>query len=636
MESVGNVNGSSQTTHGDQPQEAAGAGAPGETMRRRSGARRLTVKKKLLLSAATTLLAISLLELLLWLVGVRPLRDVHDSQLGFASASPLFTRTGDKYQTNEARLTYFNRQEFQATKPKHGLRIFCLGGSTTFGHPYRDPTSYSGWMREILGELDDEHTWEVVNCGGISYASHRMVRILEELVRYEPDVFIVYAGENEFLERHTYQSLQERPPLANAISQGLSRSRISTVLHQSLKGLRESTARDASGLMPDEVDAILDHTAGPTTYQRDPEYAASTVAQFRENLARMCRTSKAVGAHVILVKPGGNLRDFSPFKSEYSIKDFGDQLQVDLLLGRGMSLMDAGDASGALALFEEALGIDGQYARAAYLAGVAAFRSGDPAKAEDYFLVARDEDVCPLRANSAILKAIDEVGREENVRVVDFPALLSHRSRERSGCEAPGAESFLDHVHPTIEVNLELAAELVRAVAEQRLIPADRLQKLDTTTERVRQKVLGEIDPVDHALALSTVSQVLSWAGRTEEALRLAVQAAQQAPENVEVLAQLGRMYDKTSQVQAAREIYENALKLEPDNPLILYRLGRSWMIEGDYKRAAMLLEQALERTPLRAPRAHRIRLLESLGICYERLGRAEESSLMFARARRQ
>ena len=35
--------------------------------------------------------------------------------------------------------------------------------------------------------------------GGVSYASYRVAALMEELVRYEPDLFVIYSGHNEFL-----------------------------------------------------------------------------------------------------------------------------------------------------------------------------------------------------------------------------------------------------------------------------------------------------------------------------------------------------------------------------------------------------------------------------------------------------
>ena len=107
-------------------------------------------------------------------------------------------------ETAANKLGFFNTQTFTQTKPAGTFRIFCVGGSTTYGRPYDDTTSFAGWLRAFLPEADDSRRFEVVNAGGISYASYRVATLMEELIRYEPDLFVIYSGQNEFLENRTY------------------------------------------------------------------------------------------------------------------------------------------------------------------------------------------------------------------------------------------------------------------------------------------------------------------------------------------------------------------------------------------------------------------------------------------------
>src|SRR5690606_36651928 len=106
-------------------------------------------------------------------------------------------------------------QSFPARKQPGTFRIFTLGGSTTYGHPWRASTSFSGWLRELLAGLDTSaggpRRFEVINAGGISYASYRATRLAAELARFEPDLFVVYNGHNEFLEERTYREARDIP-----------------------------------------------------------------------------------------------------------------------------------------------------------------------------------------------------------------------------------------------------------------------------------------------------------------------------------------------------------------------------------------------------------------------------------------
>ena len=146
--------------------------------------------------------------------------------------------------------------------------MFCLGGSTTFGRPYDDQTSFCGWLRELLAVAYPEGNWEVVNAGGVSYASYRVAALMEELVAYEPDLFIVYTGHNEFLEERTYGDVRTQSPAQHWLTTAATRTRIGAAFHR-LLAVRESGAPWNN--LPTDFETVLDNTIGPTSYVRDDD-----------------------------------------------------------------------------------------------------------------------------------------------------------------------------------------------------------------------------------------------------------------------------------------------------------------------------------------------------------------------------
>ncbi|PWB67376.1 MAG: O-GlcNAc transferase, partial [Holophagae bacterium] len=164
--------------------------------RRQPGGRRLPLVKKLLFAAAATVIFFAVLEAVLAVVGVKPRAYEEDPYVGFSGRAPLFVEVRDSDGTvvmerSPAKATLFNMQRFPKVKAAGTTRIFCMGGSTTYGHPYEDPTSFCGWLRELLNAAQPDHRWEVINAGGISYASYRVALLMEELVGYDPDLFII-------------------------------------------------------------------------------------------------------------------------------------------------------------------------------------------------------------------------------------------------------------------------------------------------------------------------------------------------------------------------------------------------------------------------------------------------------------
>ncbi len=236
----------------------------------------LSTRKKACYSLVATGLFFVALECLLALSGVQPTIADRDPFVGFESSIPLFVEQNQGGQvfmrTAPGKLSFFNWQGFAKQKPEGTQRIFCLGGSTTFGRPYDDRTSFAGWLREMLPLADRGRRWEVINAGGISYASYRVAALMDELVGYSPDLFIVYTGHNEFLEERTYRELQSQQPGLRRVAASLHRSRTFSLAHRLF--FPDPMISEGRSMMPAEVDAILDHSVGPDLYQRDDRLRA--------------------------------------------------------------------------------------------------------------------------------------------------------------------------------------------------------------------------------------------------------------------------------------------------------------------------------------------------------------------------
>jgi hypothetical protein len=94
--------------------------------------------------------------------------------------------------------TYTSRDRFRVEKPPGTYRIFALGASTTIGFPYMFNGSFSSLLRDRLYAHFPERKVEVVNVGITAVNSYTVADIAREVMRYEPDLLIVYAGHNEF------------------------------------------------------------------------------------------------------------------------------------------------------------------------------------------------------------------------------------------------------------------------------------------------------------------------------------------------------------------------------------------------------------------------------------------------------
>lgn len=452
-------------------------------------ASKLSVRKKLLFAVITLAVVGVMFEWTLAIVGVRP-GTSDDPYVGFSSYSPVMRPTRDDsgeivFHTAPNKLVWFNHQTFPLKKPDGTRRIICVGGSTTYGRPFADATSYSGYLRRLLPLADPSHRYEVINAGGVSYASYRVAAVMQEFAAYEPDLFIVYSVHNEFLERRTYVSMFEKPQWRMGAESVLRKTRTWAALEK----IRDNFLREPSSsaeTLSTEVDERLNHTAGPSDYERDEVWQQKVLQHYEFNLNRMVAIAKEAGANIVFIDPASNEKDCSPFKTD------------ELFYEDGRDLFEIG-------LYDDAL--------------VA-------------FTAAIDRDICPLRATSPIAEIGRRVAKQQNVPRVPFCERLRTECLRQYGHPCLGEEYFVDHVHPTIAAHRDLAAWIIETLQGTGWITDNHLNPLDISS--VDEEIRGAIVPRDHAISFRNLAKVLHWAGKFDEASRRAMDALRLLPNDLE------------------------------------------------------------------------------------------------------
>ena len=600
------------------------------------------------------------LESLLAAAGVSPLGDRGDPYGGFAGSSPLFVEESGWLRVSPERRRFFNDQRFPARKPADARRIFCLGGSTTYGRPYHHPTSFCGWLEAYLAEAQPDVAWEVVNAGGISYASYRVRRVMQELAGYAPDGFVLYTGHNEFLEERTYAALRAVPaPLRRA--DGLLRA---TRTYSTLRLVMDAALGRSAGagpLLPEEVEAVLDTSVGLEAYERDDLQQQRAIAHFRSNLEAMVGLADRADAALVLVRPASNLRDCTPFKSSPTDGLAPEpQARAGAALSEGRDLLGAGRAREAAKRLETAAALDPRRAEVHYALGRARLAAMDSDGAEAAFRRAREEDVCPLRALESMEQTVASVALEHGVALVDFPALVRSWTRAATGHGIAVREFFLDHVHPTVEGSRRLALAILGELRRLGLVTADA-ELGPEAIAAVTARVESGIDARERALALRNLAKVLSWAGKTDDAAELAHEALKALPGDAESLFIAAVGDAARGRLEQAAAGYRAAVEADPEYAKAWNNLGVALAAVGRYDEAASAyheglalgaggenvhfnLANALRRSGrLEEATAHYLEVIYArpedadahfnLARCYEDRGRAEKAAEHYRRA---
>lgn len=445
-------------------------------MKKKLGRSRLPRWAGRLLAVGLGCLPLLLCELVLQLTAWPRQPPVIDPLVDLHHLRPLFTPSADgqTYSIGPERMNLFRPASFAAEKPKGTFRVFALGGSTTQGEPYSTPTAFPQWLRldlevatataQSTGVPATNETIEVINCGGLSYASYRVKAILAEVLQYQPDLILVDCGQNEFLEQRSYEGWRDVPlPLARANSwlQRLKVVQFARWLVQGQGDRSEQTMARATELQH-EVDALLDYQGGLEHYHRDDQWREPVTAHFRWNMAQMVEQCQSAHVPVVLMRPVVNLLDCPPMKFE-TRPDLSPALRDQFESAWASAQTHAAEPSEARKFLAVASEIDPDHAGVNFFLGRLAWEAEQWEDAASLLRRAKDQDVCPLRALTSIQDAVSEIAREYDVPLLDAEKLFSDRSPHG----IVGNHWLVDHVHPNIEGHQLLGQALCELCLQQ-------------------------------------------------------------------------------------------------------------------------------------------------------------------------
>jgi lysophospholipase L1-like esterase len=449
-----------------------------------------------------------LLEAALRLAGVSPAPYSEDPFVSFSETPILFVPddSGCVYRTAEERLAFFHPQSFPVHKSPGAFRVFVLGGSTVQGRPYAVETSFTTWLQLNLQAAQPQRQFEVINCGGVSYASYRLLPIMRETLQYAPDLFIVYTGHNEFLEDRTYGDLKDASPFQTTLRCLALNLRVVSLARRALSQPDDSSARPCPAkILPAEVDARLDYENGLEGYHRDPVRRKGIIRSFEYNMSQMILLAREAGVPIILVNPVSNLKDCPPFKSEFS-STLSPQEKAELIsLWQQADALNWDEAGAKALLLERAAKIDSHHAGLLYTIGKVYERLGRTQEATTWLLAAKEEDICPLRILEPMHESLFRLSKEFSVPLVDVRSFFEDRTLDG----IPGNELLLDHVHPSIEGHQLIADALFEQMLAMNLVrTSDGWQ---ATHDLLRKRHLESLDAIYFARGAARMQRLESW-----------------------------------------------------------------------------------------------------------------------------
>jgi len=348
---------------------------------------------------------------------------------------------------------------FPVHKPAGTVRIFCLGGSASAGWPHPPEEIYSVYLERALRRAFPERALEVINVSAHAYAAYRVRRILADVLRFDPDLLIIWSGNNEFLERRSYLQTGVGPLLAAG-------NRLATV-----RVLRHWLARRLSrdnmvrGDHQEEVNyerwskierLALDLRTDSTQFARVKEHYAYSIASMLGEASRR-------RVPVVLLTVPVNLRDWLPNVSYHQLTG-ARRSAWDSAYVAGRRALLQGDGPGAVAHLEAAIALEPLHAETRFHLGRALEVMGDTSQARARYSEARDLDYNPFRSLSSFNQSIRRLAPDyPGVELADAEQAFQAAA---SG-PAPGYDLFLDYVHPNRTGNLLAARTVFDAIVRR-------------------------------------------------------------------------------------------------------------------------------------------------------------------------
>jgi len=474
-----------------------------------------------------------------------------------------------RYFTDQLNATTGNREPFRKVKEPGTLRFFVLGESTTIGYPYFHNGSFHRWLQyRLMREFPDKKL-EIVNVALTAVNSYTVLGFAREVVHYEPDAVLIYAGHNEYygaLGVGSTNRLGGNPALVNTLL-WLRQFRVVQLFAQVIGKIGRLFSRDD----PKTGKTRMELMVGDQQIAYGSPLFERGIAQFRSNMDKTLAVFHNEGVPVFISNVVSNLKDQQPF---ISIEDKHDGASADLDYGLAKQAWDKSDYTTARA----------------------------------DFIRAKELDALRFRAPEAINGIIDDLSRKyDNTHLVDTRAVFQAASEHG----IIGNTLLLEHVHPNLMGYALLSDAFYRALQQQGLIPATpdpagsfRRLLRDMPITRV-DSLAGEykIDNLRNNWPFSRNGQDAgppsraAWHLATEEE-DLAYAVAFEHLSWEEAMRQLYDYYSKTEDWTRAATVME-ALCLEHPEETSWYE--KTAMLLGklkDNEKAIFYFRQAFDRDP--------------------------------------
>jgi tetratricopeptide (TPR) repeat protein len=574
---------------------------------------------------------------------------IPDSKSGFYRTNPSFTAP---YFPPQFDITPLNFRIARHKEAGH-LRVFVLGESAVRGTP-EPGFGFASQLGAQLKAAYPAKAIEVCNLGMVAINSHVVYQAAREAAQFEPDLFVVYMGNNEVVGPFGPESanLSWMPPLALIrASAWIGRTRTG----QLIQALAKRLAGPASGGV--QWHGMSTFT-GKTVRGDDPRLE-EVYRNYEANLRDIAAVASRAGIPIVLATVVANLRDCPPFASAHRDGMTAAELERwAALYKEGTREWELGQPDEAVRLLTEALKLDPEYAEAHFVMGRLRDGAGDTAGAREHYLRALHWDALRFRPDGRINDIARRVASDSGGRVLLLDTAVVMGSDPASVVPPCGSSILLEHVHFNWDGNVAmgrmLAAESARALfgpaaAAAPWLDSDGCARALGYTDLGRLRMLRQMEsirgkppftgqltfgedqaryqreidlaeqraasgealasaralleaavaaaPLDPGLEL-LLSELEARAGRPERELACIDRALELLPRSPELLVARARALGSLRRYLEAQDVIQEALRMDPYNLPTYTAMVEVLRQTGDFELGQRLFTEALARAP--------------------------------------
>ena len=305
-----------------------------------------------------------------------------------------------------------------------------MGSSTVYGYPYDNNLMASRILHQRLEDAYPGKHVEVVNTALTAINSITLKDFIGQILKYEPDAILIYAGHNEYYGAFGIGSNEtmSKSAFLRSLNFRIMNLRIAQLVKAGIGGISKQLNKDPEGADP--AGTLMKRIVKDEDIVYGSEEYGIGIEQFRDNLGYILEQAEKKDVPVFLSDLVSNIKDLPPF----------------------------GDPEG-----------EGRPAHSAYQAALHKLQAGDTLGAKVEFYRAKDLDPVRFRAPEEINHIIDSLGRQDGVIFVPSKKCFSDASEGG----LIGNELLSEHVHPNIEGQFVLADAFYKAIVESALIQPD-------------------------------------------------------------------------------------------------------------------------------------------------------------------